>query len=66
MYTRLARFARKSGCVFIKSQLVKVFLAKIDKYLLDLALPMIIVDCGGHATFVEAFAVEEHCDHALY
>ena len=36
MYTRLARFARESECVFVKNQLVKVFLSKIDKRLLDL------------------------------
>ena len=64
MYTRLARFA---GGVFTKSQLVKVFfLSKIDKYLIDLALPRIIIDYGGRATLVEAFAVVEQCDRALY
>ena len=43
MYTRLAKFARESGSVFTESQLQKVFLLKIDKRLLDLALPRIIM-----------------------
>ena len=42
------------------------FLSKIDKYLIDLALPRIIIDYGGRATLVEAFAVVEQCDRALY
>ena len=65
MYTRLARFARESGDVFAESQLVKVFLSKIDKRLLDLALPRIIMEFGGRATLAEAFAIVEQCDRAL-
>jgi hypothetical protein len=62
MYTRLVRFARESGGVFAESQLVKV---KIDKRLLDLALPRIIMEFGGRATLVEAFTMVEQCDHPL-
>ena len=65
MYTRLVRFARESGGVFAKSQLAEVFLSKIDKRLIDLALPRIIMDYGGKATFAKAFAIVEQCDRAL-
>ena len=56
MYTRFARFVRESGGVFAKSPLVKLFLSKIDKRLLELALPMIIIEFGGRTTLAEAFA----------
>ena len=59
MYTRLVRFARESGGVYAESQLVKVFLSKIDKRLLDLALPRIIMEFGGQTTLTEAFAIVE-------
>ena len=65
MYTRLARFARESGGVFAESQLLKVFLSKIDKRLLDLALPKIIMKFGGRTTVAEAFAIVGQCDRAL-
>ena len=65
MYTRLARFARESGGVFVASLLVKVFLSNIDKRLLDLALPKIIMEFGSRATLKEAFAIVDQCDHAL-
>ena len=35
---------------------MKVFLLKIDKHLLDLALSMIIMDYGGRTTLLETFA----------
>ena len=47
IYTRLARFAREFGDVFAENQLVKVFLSKIDKRLLNLALPRIIMEFDG-------------------
>ena len=59
MYTRLARFAREFGGVFGKNQLVKVLLSKIDKRLLDLALPMIIMEFGGRVTLTEPFPIVE-------
>jgi hypothetical protein len=65
MYTRLARFAREFGGVFAESQLVKVFLSKIDKRLLDLALPRIIMEFGGRTTLAEAFAIVGQYDRAL-
>jgi hypothetical protein len=65
MYTRLARFARESRGVFAENQLVKVFLSKIDKRLLDLVLPKIVMEFDGRATLAEAFAVVEQCDCAL-
>jgi hypothetical protein len=65
MYTRLARFVVKSGGVFAESQLVKFFLSKIDKRLLELASPRIILDYEGRATLAQAFAVVERCDRAL-
>ena len=66
MYTRSARFARKFRGVFAESQLVKVFLSKIDKCLIDLALPRIIMHYGGRMTLAEAFEVVEQCDRVLY
>jgi hypothetical protein len=65
MYTRLATFAREFKGVFAESQLVKLFLSKIGKSLLDLALPNIIMEFGGRTTLAEAFAVVEQCDRAL-
>ena len=65
MYTRLARFAVESGGVFAESQLVRIFLSKIDKRLLDLATPRIILHYQGRATLAQAFAEVEMCDRAL-
>ena len=65
MYTRLARFAVESGGVFAESQLVKIFLSKIDKRLLDLAMPRIILHYHGRATLAQAFTEVEMCDRAL-
>ena len=65
MYTRLARFAVESGDVFAESQLVKIFLSKIDKRLLDLATPRIILNYAGKASLAQAFAEVEMCDKAL-
>ena len=66
MYTRLARFAREFGGVFTESQLVKVFLSNIDKRLLHLALPRIIMEFGGRAPLAEVFAIVEQCDRTMY
>jgi hypothetical protein len=66
IYTRLARFAVESGGVFAESQLIKIFLSKIDKQLLELASPRIILDYEGRAMLAEAFAVVERYDRALY
>ncbi|KAH8974108.1 hypothetical protein BDL97_01G084300 [Sphagnum fallax] len=65
MYTRLTRFAVESGGVFAESQLVKIFLSKIDKRLLELATPRIIFNYDGKATLAQAFAEVEKCDRAL-
>ena len=65
MYTRLARFAVESGGVFAESQIVKKILSKIDKRLLELASPRIILDYEGRATLAQAFAVVERCDQGL-
>ena len=45
---------------------MKVFLSKIDKHLLDLALPKIIMEYGGRTSLTEAFAIVEQCDCTLY
>ena len=47
------------------TQLVKIFLSKIDKRLLDLATPRIILNYHGRATLAEAFIEVEMCDWAL-
>lgn len=65
MYTHIARFAVESGDVFPESQLVKIFLSKIDKRLLDLATPRIILNYDGKATLAQAFAGVEKCNQAL-
>lgn len=52
MYTRLARFVRKSGGVFVESQLINIFLSNIDKRLIDLVLSTIIIFYNGWTTFV--------------
>ena len=65
MYTRLARFARESKCVFVKSQMVKVFWSKMEKCFLDLALSRFIVEFGGRVTLAEAFAVVKQYNRAL-
>ena len=65
MYTRLVRFSRESGGVFAKNQLVKVFLSKIDKHLLDLALPRIIMEFDGQVALAEAFAIVKQYERAL-
>ena len=65
MHTRFARFVRESGGVFAKSELVKVFLSKIDKCLIDLALFRIIMNYGGRTTLAEVFAIVEQCDRDL-
>ena len=43
MYKRLARFAKEFGSVFAESQLVKIYLSKIDILLFNFTLPMIII-----------------------
>ena len=55
----------KTGRVFTESQLVKVFLSKIDKHLIDLVLPKIIMDYGGQTILAEAFAIVKQYDRAL-
>jgi hypothetical protein len=59
------RFVVEPGGVFAESQLVKICLSKIDKRLLQLALPRIILDYEGRATLAQAFAVVERCDRTL-
>lgn len=44
---------------------MKVFLLKIDKRLIYLALPNIIMDYGRWTTLVEAFAIVEQCESCL-
>ena len=66
MYTQLARFAVESGGVFAESRIVKISLSKIDKRLLDLATPRIIINYKGRARLAQAFAKVEKWDRALY
>jgi hypothetical protein len=44
---------------------VKVFLSKIDKHLLDLALSRIIMEFGSRTTLVEVFAIVKQCNRTL-
>jgi len=66
MYTKLARFAFESGSVFVESQLVKIFLSKIDKRFLDFATPRITINYEGQATLEQTFTEAKRCDRALY
>ena len=50
----LARFAKEFGGSFIESFGEGFFLSKIDKFFINLALPMIIMNYGGLATLVVA------------
>ena len=43
--------------VFVKNLVVKVFLSKINKRLIDSALLDMIMNYGGRATLAKAFAV---------
>jgi hypothetical protein len=61
----LARFFMKSGGVFAKNQLVKVFLLKIGKRLIDLTLPKIVMYYSSWMTLAKAFALVEQCDRVL-
>ena len=65
MYAWLARFAVESGRVFVESQILKIFLSKIDKKLLNLATPTIIINYKGQEMLAQAFAEVERCDKAL-
>ena len=65
IYTRLARFVVEGGGIFAESQLVQIFLSKIDKRLFELASPRIIHDYEGRAMLAQAFSVVERCDRAL-
>jgi hypothetical protein len=66
MYTRLEKFARESEGVFAESQLVKIFLSKINKIYINSMLQNIIMDYNGHVILAEAFPIFEQCDCALY
>ena len=44
---------------------MKIFLSKIDKKLLDLAILRIIINYEGRATLTQAFAKVERCDRAF-
>ena len=44
---------------------MKFFLSNIEKRLIDLAHPKIIIEYGGRTTLAEAFAIVEQCDHTL-
>ena len=63
--SRSKTFDMESIGVFAESQWVKIFLSKIDKCLIDLELPMIIIDYGDLKTLAQAFAIVEQCDRAL-
>ena len=51
MYMKLARSTKEFVSVFMQSQLVKVFLSKINKRLIDLALSKIIIYYDDWTTF---------------
>ena len=50
---------------FRREPVGEVFLSKINKRLIDLALPMIVMAYGGRTILAEVFTILEQCDHAL-
>lgn len=65
MYTRLARLAAEAGDVFTERQLVKIFISKLDKRMVELITPHLLFRYHGNATLAEAFAEVEVLDRAL-
>jgi len=65
IYTKLAWFVVESGGVFVESQLVKIFLSKIDKRLLNFVTPKIIINYKDLATLAQVLVEVERCDKAL-
>ena len=65
MYPRLVRFSRQSKGVFTESQLVKMFLSKIIKFFINLAMPMIIMHDDKQMRYSNTIAVVEQCGCAL-
>ncbi len=65
MYTRLARLAAEAGDVFTERQLVKIFISKLEKRMVDLISPRLLFEYHGNATLAQAFAEVEVLDRAL-
>ena len=65
MYTRLARLAAEAGDVFTERQLVKIFISKLDKRMIELISPHLLFRYHGNATLAQAFAEVEVLDRAL-
>nr|PNR34065.1 hypothetical protein PHYPA_023881 [Physcomitrium patens] len=65
MYIHLALLVVESRGVFVESQLVKIFLSKIDKRLLDLAIPRITFNYGSKAILAQTFVEVEKYNKAL-
>lgn len=55
MYTYLVQFIVESRGVSVESQLIKIFLSKINKRLLDLATLRIIFNYNGKAILTQIF-----------
>jgi hypothetical protein len=62
MYTRLARLAAEAGDVFTERQLVKIFISKLDKRMIELISPHLHFRYHGNATLAQAFAEVETLD----
>ena len=65
MYTRLARLAAEAGDVFTERQLVKIFISKLDKRMVELITPHLLFRYHGNATLAQAFTEVEGLDRAL-
>jgi len=65
MCTRLVQSAIVSKGIFVESKLVKIFLSKIYKRLLDLTTLRIIINYKGQETLAQAFTKVQRCDRAL-
>lgn len=65
MYIWLSRLAAEAGDVFTERQLVKIFISKLDKRMVELISPHLLFRYYGNATLAQTFAEVEELDRAL-
>lgn len=66
MYIYLAQFIIELRGVFLKNQLVKIFLSKVDKKILDLVTLRIILNYDRKVTLAQLFIKVEKYDKILF
>jgi hypothetical protein len=65
MYTRLSWLAAEVGDVFTERHLVKFFISKLNKRMVELINLHLLFRYHGNATLAQAFAEVEALDRAL-